>query len=153
MTPEDIPISPPAAPRKRHGDRRRSAPQEPRVCSIFVRLSAVEHAQLRARAESLHLPCAQFVREAALSRRFKPPPVAAVNRDQYIELSRLAENLHELTALAHEGHQVTVADALIRRLSREVARLRLELIGAVPVADWAERKAETAATSSSSSSP
>jgi len=56
--------------------------------------------------------------------------VAAINREQYAELGRLAANLNQLTRLANEGQRVTIATELLGRLSSEVSRLRLGLLGA-----------------------
>jgi len=73
---------------------------------------------------------AQWLREAALSRRLPSPPVPAINREQYADLARLSANLNQLTKLANSGQTVTVADALLQRLADEVGRLRLALLGA-----------------------
>ena len=72
---------------------------------------------------------AQLLREAALSRRLPSPPVAAINREQYVELARLAANLNQLTRLANEGRKVNVADAMLVRLLTETQRLRQALLG------------------------
>ena len=66
----------------------------------------------------------------ALTRRLPAPPVAAINREQYAELGRLAANLNQLTRLANEGQRVTIANDLLGRLRYEVSRLRLGLLGA-----------------------
>ena len=58
-----------------------------------------------------------------------PPPVAAINREHYVELARLASNLNQLTHLANEGGRVAVADGLLQRLIAETRRLRLALLG------------------------
>jgi hypothetical protein len=64
-----------------------------------------------------------------LSRRLPSPPVAAINREQYVELARLAANLNQLTRLANEGRNVTIADGLLARLLAETQRLRRSLLG------------------------
>jgi hypothetical protein len=58
-----------------------------------------------------------------------PPPVAAINREHYVALARLAANLNQLTRLANEGKKVTVADALLSSLAHETKLLRLALLG------------------------
>ena len=73
---------------------------------------------------------AQWLREAALTRRLPSPPVSAINREQYAELARLSANLNQLTRLANEGDRVTIATALLAKIKAEVSRLRLDLIGA-----------------------
>jgi len=115
---------------KRRGGRPRGASDAVRLATIGVRVSAAEYAALRVKAEAMAMTPAQWLREAALTRRLPSPPVSAINREQYAELARLAANLNQLTRLANEGDRVTVAIALLAKLQSEVSRLRLELIGA-----------------------
>ena len=125
----------PDAPPKRRGGRPRSAPAAVRTATIGVRVSESEYSALRHKAELMTMTPAQWLREAALSRRLPAPPVAAINREQYAELARLAANLNQLTRLANEGDRITVATALLDRLKSEVSRLRLELLGATTARD------------------
>ncbi|WLI88540.1 plasmid mobilization relaxosome protein MobC [Massilia sp. R2A-15] len=115
--------------RKSAGGRPRGDPAAVRNATIGVRVSAGEYATLRAKAAQMHMTPAQWLREAALARRLPSPPVAAINREQYAELARLAANLNQLTRLANEGGRVKVADALLRRMTIEAKRLRLALLG------------------------
>jgi hypothetical protein len=100
-----------------------------RVSTIGVRVSADEYAALRAKAEQMGMTPAQWLREAALSRRLPSPPVPAANRQQYAELARLSANLNQLAHGANIGQNVAVNDALLQRLAGEVSRLRLALLG------------------------
>ena len=130
MSPDDSSLQPdPPAP-KRRGGRPRSPAADLRTATIGVRVSAAEYDALRAKAEVMAMTPAQWLREAALTRRLPAPPVAAINRAQYAELGRLAANLNQLTRLANEGQRVTIATELLGRLSSEVSRLRLGLLGA-----------------------
>jgi hypothetical protein len=79
-------------------------------------------------AAQMHMTPAQWLREAALTRRLPSPPVAAINREQYAELARLAANLNRLAHLANEGGRVTVANGLLARVASETRRLRLALL-------------------------
>jgi hypothetical protein len=117
-------------PRKGKGGRPKGDPAAVRVTTIGVRVSAAEYAALKLKAEQMGVSPAQWLRLAALSRRLPPPPVPAINREQYAELARLAGNLNQLAHLANEGRPVTVADTLLRELVGEVGRLRLALLGA-----------------------
>ena len=121
---------PTVPPPKRRGGRPRSDPEAVRTDTIGVRVSASEYAALRTKSEAMAMTPAQWLREAALTRRLPTPPVAAINREHYAELGRLAGNLNQLTRLANEGRPVHIADALLTRLSAEVRALRLALIGA-----------------------
>jgi hypothetical protein len=118
-----------ATPRRSSGGRPKGDPAVRRSATIGVRVSASEYAALREKAAQLRMTPAQWLREAALSRRLPSPPVAEVNRQQYVELARLAANLNQLTRLANEGERVIVADALLERLTRETTRLRQALLG------------------------
>lgn len=117
-------------PRKGRGGRPKGDPSAVRVSTIGVRVSAEEYAALRAKAEQMGMTPAQWLREAALSRRLPSPPVPAINREQYAELARLSANLNQLAHAANIGQNVAVNDALLQRLAGEVSRLRLALIGA-----------------------
>jgi hypothetical protein len=115
--------------RRSAGGRPRGDPADVRHATIGVRVSASEYATLRLKAAQMHMSPAQWLREAALSRRLPSPPVAAINREQYAELARLAANLNQLTRLANEGGRVKVADVLLTRMATEAKRLRLALLG------------------------
>jgi hypothetical protein len=88
--------------RRTAGGRPRGDPAAVRSATIGVRVSANEYARLRAKAAQLQITPAQWLREAALTRRLPSPPVAAINREQYAELARLAANLNQLARLANE---------------------------------------------------
>jgi hypothetical protein len=124
-----------AAPRKSAGGRPKGDPATRRSTTIGVRVSSSEYAALREKAEQLRMTPAQWLREAALSRRLPSPPVGEINRQQYVELARLSANLNQLTRLANEGERVIVADALLERLTRETKRLRQALLGVNGVDD------------------
>ena len=128
-SPAQLP-EPTVPPPKRRGGRPRSAPETVRTATIGVRVSPAEYALLRLKSEHMAMTPAQWLREAALTRRLPTPPVAPINREHYAELGRLAGNLNQLTRLANEGRPVHIADALLTRLSAEVRALRLALIGA-----------------------
>jgi hypothetical protein len=115
--------------RKLAGGRPKGDPADLRHATIGVRVSAGEYAALRQKAAQMHMTPAQWLREAALSRRLPSPPVVAINRQQYAELARLAANLNQLAHLANEGGRVTAADGLLARVATETRRLRLALLG------------------------
>lgn len=117
-------------PRKAKGGRPKGDPLAVRASTIGVRVSADEYATLRAKAEQMGMAPAQWLREAALSRRLPSPPVPPINREQYAELARLAANLNQLAHAANSGQPVAVSDGLLQRLAGEVGRLRLALLGA-----------------------
>lgn len=128
----ELPQSETLPPRKHRGGRPKGDPAALRDATIGVRVSAKEHLQLLDKARQMNMAPAQWLREAALSRRLPPPPVAAINRAQYAELARLSANLNQLTRHANEGKSVVIADALLQRLTKEVSALRQALLGIDP---------------------
>ena len=119
MTPDDTASVPLTPPPKRRGGRPRGPSEAVRTTTIGVRVSPSEYALLRLKSDSMAMTPAQWLREAALTRRLPSPPVATINREHYAELGRLAGTLNQLTRLANEGRPVTIADALIQRLTQE----------------------------------
>lgn len=115
--------------RKARGGRPRGDPAAVRTSTIGVRVSAAEYEALRERAAHMGMTPAQYLREAALSRRLPSPPVPAVNREQYAELARLSANLNQLMRAVNSGRPVTVDAELLAAVANEVRRLRLALIG------------------------
>ena len=122
-------MPPDTSSRKFAGGRPKVDPADLRNATIGVRVSAGEYAVLRLKAAQMLMTPAQWLREAALSRRLPSPPVAAINREQYAELARLAANLNQLAHLANEGGRVTVTERLLARVATETRRLRLALLG------------------------
>lgn len=121
--------------RRSAGGRPKGDPSARRSATIGVRVSASEYAALRAKAAQLRMTPAQWLREAALSRRLPSPPVVEINRQQYVELARLAANLNQLARLANEGQCVVIADGFLERLASETKRLRQALLGVTGVDD------------------
>ena len=120
----------PTPPPRGRGGRPKNAPGTVRDVTIGVRVAPAEFTALTAKAEQMGMTPAHWLREAALSRRLPSPPVSPINREEYAELARLSSNLNQLARLANSGQPVTVGDALLQRLTAEVGRLRLALIGA-----------------------
>ena len=118
-----------ATTRTANGGRPKGDPAAVRTTTIGVRVSPSEYSTLREKAAQIQMTPAQWLCEAALSRRLPSPPFAAINREHHAALARLSANMNQLTRLANEGNRVTVADALLMRLARETKRLRLALLG------------------------
>lgn len=117
------------SPKNAKGGRPKGDPAAVRASTIGVRVSPAEFAALRTKAEQMSMTPAQWLREAALTRRLPKPPVPEVNREQYAELSRLAGNLNQLARKANQGQAVSVPDDLLTQMIEETKRLRLALLG------------------------
>jgi hypothetical protein len=81
-------MPPDTSSRKFAGGRPKGDPSDLRLATIGVRVSAGEYAALREKAAQMLMTPAQWLRVAALSRRLPSPPVAAINREAAMELSR-----------------------------------------------------------------
>ena len=117
------------APKKNKGGRPKSDPASVKTSTIGVRVSPAEFETLRAKAQQLNMTPAQWLREAALTRRLPSPPVPAVNIEKYAELARLAANLNQLAKQANTGHSVSVDNKLLETVTAEVQQLRKALLG------------------------
>jgi len=116
-------------PTKSKGGRPKGDPDSVKTITIGVRVSPSEFETLEGKAKNMGMFPAQWLREAALTRRLPSPPVPAVNVEQYAELARLAANLNQLAKHANAGRMVSVNDDLLRSTTAEVQRLRQALLG------------------------
>ena len=130
MTEETTPATAQQKPPHNRGGRPKGDPAAVRVATIGVRVSAEEYARLRSKAYAMSMTPAQWLREAALTRRLPSPPVPPINREHYAELARLAANLNQLAKAANEGRVIPMDDELLHNVNKEVSRLRLALLGA-----------------------
>ena len=100
-----------------------------RVCRLTLRLNPTEVVALRRLAAQACLPAAAYARRAAL-RRGAPPravPVAAIRIVG--QLGRLANNLNQLTKLAHQGRTSPGLLPCLEAVRKEVQALRRQMIG------------------------
>lgn len=115
--------------KKSKGGRPKGDPASVKTSTIGVRVSPSEFETLRNKAAQMSMTPAQFLRNAALTRRLPAPPVPAINIEQYAELARLAANLNQLARHANVGRVVNVNTELLESTAAEVQRLRLALLG------------------------
>jgi hypothetical protein len=113
---------------------RPSLPPVRRRCfRLLLRLTAAELAFVRWRAARARLPTAVYARAAALRAGSPPGPVPALNIFSVGQLGRLANNLNQLTKLAHQGRTSPLLLPCLEAILAEVRKLRRELIGLDPV--------------------
>lgn len=124
MNNEAIDIKP-----QRRGGRPKKSVGELRSQTIGVRVSELEYESLRGIAQKMGMTPAQWLRDAALSRQLPKPPVAAINREVYAELARLAANINQLTRSANEGRVVMLREQIFEDTLAELNKLRLLLLG------------------------
>ncbi|HVT18573.1 MAG TPA: plasmid mobilization relaxosome protein MobC [Thermoanaerobaculia bacterium] len=99
---------------------------------LLLRLTLAERDTLRRRAALARLPVAAYAREQALRRSPSLRAVPVVNIRSVGQLGRLANNLNQLTKLAHQGRTSPALLPCLERLLAEVAALRRLLIGLPP---------------------
>ena len=125
----DAPSAPSPSPGPNKGGRPKLDPAAVRRLNLSVRLSPAEYAALRERAAQLGMKPGQFLRHTGLTRRLPPPPVPAVNREQYANLARMANNINQLTRRANAGQLPGFPAATMRLLRAEIKQLRAALLG------------------------
>lgn len=128
---------------KRKGGRPKLPPADLRHMTLGVRVSDNEYQVIQEKADRLNMTPTQFLRAAAILRQLPPPPVPAINREQYTKLSRLSSNFNQLLKALHEIRknpyqlkvnpqklETTLSEILltIKELQKEVNLLRLELV-------------------------
>ena len=111
------------------GGRPRSKPGEARARTIGVCVNAAELDAIQRKADSVGLSVSHWLRNVALARSLPPLVQPEVNRDTYRALAGAANNLNQLTRLAHAGN-VACADAELREVLAAVRQVQRELCGA-----------------------
>lgn len=119
--------------RRRRGPEPLDAAVKREHC-VSVRLNLDELERLDAQRAPVNMQRGEYLRAAALHRL--PPTIPSVNRDAWVELSRLSSNVNQLARAVNEG-RADLPNVDLAELYRAVADLRLSLI-AVGDADESE---------------
>lgn len=90
------------------GGRPKLSQEAVRSRTIGVRVNELEMNKLIARAKTMGMSPAQWLRHAALDRKLPSPPAPEVNRDMYVEFSRIGVSLNQLARAANKGLPVTL---------------------------------------------
>lgn len=102
-----------------------------RSAVVPIRFSEDERKSLFEQAKSFGVSLSEFVRRAALKRRMPPLPPPQLNRDIYQELSRIGNNLNQVTRKINEG-AVSVEPGLaatLTELKSVVKEVGLKVLG------------------------
>lgn len=113
-----------------------SPTKTPGVRQIFpLRLSQGERATLEQRAAEAGLKLSEYLRQAGLKRKGRTR-VPEINRQTYIELGRIGNNLNQLTKACHialsQGYGCHLDPTLLQSLSDKLDQIQLEVIGVNP---------------------
>jgi len=91
----------------------RKPPEQARSTVVPIRLTQIERDELQSKARDASVSLSEYVRRAAFLRRLPPRSVPEVNRETYVELARVGNNLNQLMRAIHEGRvQVLLPEAL-----------------------------------------
>lgn len=104
-------------------------PARRRSIRLRLNLTAAEVERLTKHADMAGIPLMEYVRVTALSRRAPKGGVPAVNRELLGQMSKLANNLNQLTRLAHTGRVPSKLDTVLAAVLQELGRVHRALIG------------------------
>ncbi len=108
--------------------RPKLAPESVRNKTIGVRVNPAELEALEEKAKIMGVLPAYYLRIVGLAKRLPPPPVPAINREEYARLGRLSGNLNQLAQAVNRGEVTELNQPLLFELKQEVSLLRLSLI-------------------------
>lgn len=83
--------------------------------------------EVKGEAQGVRQALGRHMRDATFDRL--PPQVPAINREAWIELSRLAGNLNRYQVAIEEGHAQGMPPGLVVELREQVQALRRDLLG------------------------
>lgn len=92
------------------------------IAWVFPEADQVDGTALGVRRE-----LGRYMRDATFDRL--PPQIPAINREAWMELSRLAGNLNRYVVAIEQGHAQGMPPALAAELREQVQALRRELLG------------------------
>lgn len=103
-----------------------------------LRLSPSERLELENKAAGAGLKLSQYLRQTGLRRKMRPR-VPEINRETYLELGRIGNNLNQLTKVCHialkQGTDCNIDINLLRSLGDKLDQVRLSVIGINPEED------------------
>lgn len=109
--------------------RPRIDPALRRELRVTVQVTATELEEIDRRATQLSLSRSTYLQRAALARPL-PRPVPPINREQWVELARLAANLNQIAHAINAGTAPPVFEAAsLRRLEELLIAVRAALLG------------------------
>jgi hypothetical protein len=99
---------------------------------LATRVTRADAATIAKRAAEAGLSKAEFLRQAALASKVQPAIVIpTINKDQWVEMSRQASNLHQIAAHLNAGGATSGGiPELLDKNCRLLADVRAGLIGA-----------------------
>ena len=96
---------------------------------VPVRFTDSEYVQIREESGLFHLSLSELIRRHTLRRKMPTPAVSGLQKETYIELSRIGNNLNQVVKLIHERRLYQVPIDLLNELVSTVKRIGLQLAG------------------------
>ena len=97
---------------------------------VPIRFTPTEFLRLQEVSSNVQISVSECVRRAAFGRKLPPPPVPSINREAYVELSRIGNNLNQMVKRIHTGEVKIVNLPLVYQLQEEVKKVGLLFLGA-----------------------
>ena len=96
-----------------------------------IRLSKIERETIEIKADNAGMKLGEYLRATALKRKI-PPSVPKINREIYIELIRIGNNINQLTRVANvgikRGEKLNLEMDKLTELSQHLDQLKLEIL-------------------------
>lgn len=100
-----------------------------------IRLSPTERQTIEAKADSAGIKLGEYIRATALKRKI-PPSIPEINREIYIQLIRIGNNINQIARVANvgikRGDRLNVEMNKLTELSEYLDRLKLEVLAISP---------------------
>jgi len=96
-----------------------------------IRLSPIERQAIEVKADSAGMRLGEYLRATALKRKI-PRSVPKINREIYIELIRIGNNINQLARIANvgskRGEKLNLEMSKLEELSQYLDQLKLEVL-------------------------
>jgi hypothetical protein len=96
-----------------------------------IRLSPTERETIEAKSDTAGMKLGEYIRAAALKQKI-PRSVPKINREIYIELIRIGNNINQLARVANvgikRGDRLNLEMSKLQELSEYLDRLKLEAL-------------------------
>lgn len=103
-----------------------------------LRLSASERLELENKAAEVGLKLSEYLRQTGLRKKIRAK-VPEINREMYLELGRIGNNLNQLTKNSHialqQGNEFNIDIQVLQSLTDKLDEVRLSVIGINPEKD------------------
>ena len=100
-----------------------------------IRLSPTERQAIEAKADTAGMKLGEYIRATALKQKV-PPSIPEINREIYVELIRIGNNINQIARVANvgikRGDRLNVEIERLTELSVYLNRLKLEVLAISP---------------------